>query len=54
VRKTDAAEISADNPTVYLCDAGSGRKRKNELPAAVHCEPLHFFHRKAAARKQRL
>lgn len=22
VRETDAAEISADSPTVYLCDAG--------------------------------
>ena len=23
VRETDAVEISADDPTVYLCDAGS-------------------------------
>jgi len=28
VRKTDAAEISADNPTVYLCDTRSEGRGK--------------------------
>ena len=28
VRETDAVEISADNPTVYLCDAGSEGRGK--------------------------
>ena len=28
VRETDAVEISADNPTVYLCDAGSDGEGK--------------------------
>ena len=46
MRKTDAVEISADDPTVYLCDTGSGRKRKNDFCAAVHHEPLLFFKNK--------
>ena len=41
MRETDAAEISADNPTAYLCDISSAGRGK--CFAAVHFEPLHFL-----------